>query len=122
MIINVARLQSAAQSLPLQATRPEHFGAAQGGLPIGTKIADAGNEVGAIRRGSFQDAMFRALDTVSSDQFQANSMIERAITEPGSVDIHDVTIAQARASMSLNVTRTILNRAVQSWKDILNTR
>ncbi|MDR3337515.1 MAG: flagellar hook-basal body complex protein FliE [Treponema sp.] len=38
------------------------------------------------------------------------------------MDIHDVTIAQAEAAMSLNISRTILNRIVQGWRDLINTR
>jgi flagellar hook-basal body complex protein FliE len=62
------------------------------------------------------------LDQVSAQQHAPGTLIQAAITEPGSVDVHDITIAQARASMSLNVTRTVLNRLVQGWKDLINTR
>jgi flagellar hook-basal body complex protein FliE len=66
--------------------------------------------------------MLQALDQVSaSDQFAGN-LAQRAITEPDSVDIHDVTIAQAKASMSLDITRNVLSRLVQGWRDIINTR
>jgi flagellar hook-basal body complex protein FliE len=49
-------------------------------------------------------------------------MQTQAIINPGSVDIHDITIAQAEASMALGITRNILSRLVQSWRDLINTR
>jgi flagellar hook-basal body complex protein FliE len=76
----------------------------------------------AIRAGAFEDTMLKALDRVSADQEFAGALVQAAITEPGSVDTHDITIAQAKANMSLNITRTVLNRIVQGWKDLINTR
>jgi flagellar hook-basal body complex protein FliE len=38
------------------------------------------------------------------------------------MDPQDITIAQAKAGMSLNIARNILNRVVQGWKDVINTR
>jgi flagellar hook-basal body complex protein FliE len=62
------------------------------------------------------------LDKVSaSDQFAA-SLAQAAIIDPESEDAHDITIAQAEASLALNITRNVLNRIVQGWKDIINTR
>jgi flagellar hook-basal body complex protein FliE len=66
--------------------------------------------------------MLKALDTVSAQQQAPGELIQAALTEPGSVDVHDITIAQAKAAMSLNITRTVLNRVVQGWKDLINTR
>jgi flagellar hook-basal body complex protein FliE len=46
----------------------------------------------------------------------------KAITEPDSVDIQDITIAEAKANLSLNITRTLLDRIVRGWKEVINTR
>jgi flagellar hook-basal body complex protein FliE len=66
--------------------------------------------------------MLKALDKVSGYQQIAGNLAQKAVTDPGSVDIHDITIAQAEAAMSLNITRNMLNRIVQGWRDIINTR
>ena len=34
------------------------------------------------------------------------------LVDPDSVDAHDVTIAMAKANLSLNITRTVLDRVV----------
>jgi flagellar hook-basal body complex protein FliE len=104
----------------------------------GAAITDTGTRIGAdavIRAGSlglsglnrpdganFTDAMLSAIDKVSADQGRVSALSEAAITDPGSVDIHDLTIAEAEASMSLNIARTLLSRLTQAWRDIINTR
>jgi flagellar hook-basal body complex protein FliE len=91
----------------------------------GGVVSELGDKIGAesvLRSGVFEDAMLRALDSVSAEKQFADSLIQQAIVDPESVDSHDITIAQAKANMSLNITRTILNRIVQGWRDIINTR
>jgi flagellar hook-basal body complex protein FliE len=38
------------------------------------------------------------------------------------VDAHEVTLAMSRANMSLNIARTVLDRVVRAWRDLINTR
>jgi len=71
---------------------------------------------------SFENVLLNALDKVSGAQLRASDLQKEAIINPGSVDIHDVTIAQAEASMALGITRNILSRMVQGWRDLINTR
>jgi len=77
---------------------------------------------GKAGMGSFEDAMLQALDKVSGSQLNASDLQKEAIINPDSVDIHDITIAQAEASMSLSIARNIMSRLVQGWRDLINTR
>jgi flagellar hook-basal body complex protein FliE len=91
----------------------------------GSGIAAMGKIIGApgaMRDGGFGDAMLKALDKVNTYQQHHFQITEQAILDPDSVNIEDITMAEARAGMSLNITRTILTRVVQAWKDIINTR
>jgi flagellar hook-basal body complex protein FliE len=107
-------------------THPNHVG------PLDSPYAGSGKNIlalekkigadGITRAGTFEQAMLQALDTVSGAQQYASSLNQEAIINPDSVDIHDITIAQAEASMSLNITRNILSRLVQGWRDLINTR
>jgi flagellar hook-basal body complex protein FliE len=113
---------AASSSLPMTISNPRHIA---GFIPSGADIADLSQQIGAesvLQSDNFADTMLRALDKVSGDQQTASSLIQTAIINPDAVDIHDITIAQAEASMSLNIARTVLNRLVQDWKDIINTR
>ena len=115
-----------APDLPLTVTNPKHIATQREDmLGLGGKISETGNKIGAdaaIRSGTFADSMLDALDKVSAYQQFASSLQQAAITDPDSVDVHDITIAQAEASMSLNMTRNVLNRIVQGWRDLINTR
>ena len=110
----------------LSVSHRDHFSfRAEDFLGHGKKITEISKETGAnavSRSGVFEEAMLGALDKVSAHQQFASSLHEAAITDPDSVDVHDITIAQAQASMSLNITRNVLNRIVQSWRDLINTR
>jgi len=77
---------------------------------------------GITRAGTFEDAMLQALDKVSGAQHFASELQVQAIINPDAVDVHDITIAQAQANLSLGITRNILSRLVQSWRDLINTR
>ncbi len=71
---------------------------------------------------TFEDAMFSAMNGVNADQIDSSKLIETMMTNPDAVDAHDVTIGMAKANMSLSITRTVLSRVVQAWKDVINTR
>ncbi len=71
---------------------------------------------------SFEDAMLQAMNGVNDDQLASSNAIERMLVDPDSIEAHDVTIAMAKANMSLNITRTVLDRVVRAWKDLINTR
>jgi len=101
-------------------------------LPPDSPYSGSGKNILALRdrvgaqgitgAGTFEDAMLQALDKVSGAQLKASDLQKEAIINPGSVDIHDITIAQAEASMALGVTRNVLSRLVQGWRDLINTR
>ena len=112
--------------LPLNVTHEKHIGnRATDFTAMGNKITETGKKIGAdavIRSGTFTEAMLGALDKVSAYSQYASNMGQAALLEPDSVNVEDVMVAQAEANLSLNVTRNVLNRLVQSWRDLINTR
>ena len=44
------------------------------------------------------------------------------IVDPESVDVHDITMGMAEASLSLKLAQTIIDRLVKTWNDITTTR
>ena len=107
-------------------THPKHM------LPPDSPYFGSGNKIIALEKkisaehvtgaGTFEHAMLQALDKVSGSQQRATNLEREAIINPDAVDVHDVTLAQAEASMSLGITRVILSRLVQGWRDLINTR
>lgn len=71
---------------------------------------------------SFENALLKALDGVSASQAKSDDILTKMVVDPDSVDVQDVTIAMAEASLSLNLAKTILSRVVTAWKDVINTR
>ena len=44
------------------------------------------------------------------------------MTDPDSVDIHDVTTAMAKAQMSLSLAQTVIDRLVTGWNELSTNR
>ncbi|MDR3302573.1 MAG: flagellar hook-basal body complex protein FliE [Spirochaetaceae bacterium] len=122
---------------------PRHIASAgaagfAGGVDHGGAISELGAKIGAqavLRDGSvgaaglnrsdpasFSDVMLGAIDKVSSMNNRASDLTQQAIVSPESVDIHDITIAQAEAQLSLSIAQTFLSRLTQSWRDLTNMR
>jgi len=62
------------------------------------------------------------MNSVNSQQNSVSQLQEKVITDPDSVDIHDVTIAMSKARMSLELTQNVINTLVTSWNEITTTR
>ena len=71
---------------------------------------------------SFQSYLLDALSTVNNQQLDVTAVQEKLITDPDDVDIHDVTIAMAKARQSLNLAQTVIDRLVTGWNEITTTR
>lgn len=71
---------------------------------------------------TFEEMMLEAINGVNDDQMNSASLMEQMVTNPDSVDTHDVTIAMAKAEMSLNVTKAVIDRAVSAYKEITSLR
>ncbi|MCL2184684.1 MAG: flagellar hook-basal body complex protein FliE [Treponema sp.] len=101
-------------------------------MPPDSPYAGSGKNILALRDtvgagavtgiGKFEDVMLNALDKVSGVHHKASDLQKEAFLNPDSVDIHDITIAQAEADMALGIARNILSRLVQGWRDLINTR
>jgi flagellar hook-basal body complex protein FliE len=81
--------------------------------------ADAGIEK---TRGSFEQYLLDAVSRMNGQQMNVDKMQEKLITDPDSVDIHDVTTAMAKAQMSLSLAQTVIDRLVTGWNEITTNR
>ena len=112
--------------MPIRVTHEKHMVSRAGDfLDLGKKITGLEKKIGAdavVRAGTFSESMLGALDKVSAQTQFASNLSQMALTDPDSVNVEDITIAQAEATMAMNITRNVLSRLVQSWRDIINTR
>jgi flagellar hook-basal body complex protein FliE len=74
------------------------------------------------KKGSFENYLLDALNYVNTTQQASAGMAEKLVTDPDSVDIHDVTTAMAQASMTLSVAQAVIDRMLTAWNDITTTR
>ncbi len=71
---------------------------------------------------SFGKLFTNALNNVNNEQIESMELSELMITDPNSVDVHDVTIAMAEANLSLSMTKSIMDGVIKAYTAIINTR
>jgi flagellar hook-basal body complex protein FliE len=71
---------------------------------------------------SFGAMLMKSLNQLSTTQNEADKLGMQAIVNPNEVNAHEVTIALEKASMSLSVAKTVIDRSVTGFKEILNIR
>lgn len=71
---------------------------------------------------SFESYILEAVDAVNEKQLDVSRVEQKFITDPDSVDIHDVTTAMAKAQMSLNLAQTVIDRLLTGWSELQTTR
>lgn len=122
-------------TLTMNRTDPRHFGTKKiegiginveqsrpissvSGLNSKTQSVSSVNEA----QKSFKSYLIEAVESVNNQQLDVSKIQQKLITEPDSVDGHDVTIAMAKARMSLNLAQTVIDRLVSGWNEITTTR
>lgn len=104
-------------------TNAAHIGSdpiVSSGTRTGMAVA---NEAGKRNiSGTFEQYLVEAVEYVNGKQMASAQNVETLITDPDSIDIHDVTIAMAEANMSLSLAQTVIDRLVNGWNEITTTR
>ena len=70
----------------------------------------------------FGDMLAQVLGQTNDMQLETMRLSQQMITDPDSVNIHDVTVAMAEANLSLSMTKAIADRAIKAYNEIINTR
>ena len=86
------------------------------------KTTEAASIQPANQSKSFQSYLLDALESVNNQQLDVNKVQEKLITDPDDVNVADVTIAMAKARMSLNLAQSVIDRLVTGWNEITTTR
>lgn len=98
----------------LAVTRPGHLA---GKVHAGEDRLDpqlSGQSFGSI----LADAMTKASDM----EQDANALSQQFITDPDSVDVHDVTIALGKANLAVSITKSVVDGALKAYREIINIR
>ncbi len=116
--MNVMNVMSAPEMLR---TNPAHAGTAKiSNLIPGQEIAV--NDSSDKKMGTFETYLMKAVSEMNNQQLDVNRKTEQLITDPDSVDIHEVTTAMAKAQMSLSLAQTVIDRVVSGWNELSTNR
>ena len=100
-------------------TNPAHVGSAKLSI-LGQEYSNQIQNVKTM--GSFESYLVNAVSSMNSQQLDVSRVQEQLITDPDSVDIHDVTTAMAKAQMSLSLAQTVIDRLVTGWNELSTNR
>ncbi len=78
--------------------------------------------IAPLENGGFGDMVSKALNGANDAEMNSSNLMQQMITDPESVNVHDVTIAMAKAEMAVNLTKSVIDGAVKAYKDIISTR
>ncbi len=70
----------------------------------------------------FTNALRNALGETNNLQNAVTDITQAYLTDPESVDVHDVTIAMSKANMSLEITKAVVDGALKAYNNIINIR
>ncbi len=73
-------------------------------------------------KGPFQTFLMEAVNGMNEQQLNASALEKQIVTDPDSVDVHDVTTAMAKAQMSLDIAQTVINRLLDGWEQLSQNR
>lgn len=71
---------------------------------------------------SFGNMLLKLIDDIREKDEKAKELQELAIVSPEEVNVHDVMIAEEEARISLLFVKTVLDKGISAWKDLLNLR
>jgi flagellar hook-basal body complex protein FliE len=97
--------------IKMQRTDPQHL--ARGGVKP-QEQPEKGTGFSAF----FTDA----LNKVNDVQQESTQLLQQMITDPDSVDAHDVTIALAKANTSLSIAKSVTDAGLRAYRDIISIR
>lgn len=69
---------------------------------------------------SFTSMLLSQLDATSALEKNAEQLTTQFLVDPSSVNEHDVTIASTEATLALNLTTTIIDRALEAYRTIIS--
>jgi flagellar hook-basal body complex protein FliE len=97
-------------SVRMHATNKAHFGASQEEVPDDEFVTEFSR--------ALRDAFYR----VNNLQRGSEELTKQLAVNPDSVDIHDVTIAAEKARLSLMLTKSVVDRITQAYRELINMR
>ncbi len=71
---------------------------------------------------NFANVLFELIDEANLKNVKATELQKLATISPEEINVHDVIIAEEEARITLLFAKTVIDKAITSWKDLLNLR
>src|SRR6056297_269844 len=111
MISNLFSNQVSGHIVPLERTNSRHMA----GKLTQQQQQNGGNL-------DFGQMVFDKLQDTNSLTQQSAQLTQQFITDPDSVDAHDVTIAMSKANFAVSLTKSVVDGALKAYREISNLR
>ena len=119
--MNITNVTTMAATPQLTRTSSAHAGDAP--LSSLSDLAEKGKQSEANgTRGRFESYLANAVSALNNQQLEVGRIEQQLITDPDSVDVHDVTTAMAKAQMSLSLAQTVIDRLITGWNELSTNR
>lgn len=71
---------------------------------------------------NFKDLFVKTINKVNELELKSTDLTNQMVTDPDSVNIHDVMIAAEQAEMAVLLTKDIMDRVIRAYREIINVR
>jgi flagellar hook-basal body complex protein FliE len=71
---------------------------------------------------SFADVLKKSIEKVNDLEIEADTLTQKLVYEPNSVDAHQVMIAAEKARIAVTFTKTLADGVVKAYKELSNLR
>ncbi len=102
-------------SVPMKVNHAKH-------IKPGDASVIKGGESSKVEGKSFAELLRNAFYDVNSIELRKDAMMNQFITEPNSIDIHELTNAMAKAELTIGFVRTVADKVIGAYRDISNLR
>lgn len=72
--------------------------------------------------GTFADLLIASLTEVNRAQTVPEELAVQSVINPDSVDVHDITVAAAKADLAIRLARSIIDRSISAYREITSLR
>ncbi len=106
----LSREQVTGNQVDLRTTRPAHIN--------GNAQQTLSNE--PVQ--AFADVLFNAVEQVNNQELDASQLEQKLAVSPDEVDIHEVMIASEKARLSVSLLKSVVDKAIKAYNDIMMIR
>ncbi len=71
---------------------------------------------------NFGELLLRIFDDLNQKEAKSRELQELATVSPEEVNVHEIMIAEEEARLSLLFVKTVIDKGITAWKDLLNLR